>query len=206
MRKPSNNPITLPFGSTEPPYNASNKHKGTDFSYIPDNKIYAPFAGLVTQVPNNGNDGNGTYMTDPQGRYHGLLHASKYLVPNGTKVKEGQAVAVMGETGLAQGIHLHWAVKQNGVFIDPMSIIGEEEDMPTPGNVNTLIRSSLDRPPTDAELNKFSKLPWERLVAYIAETAPARQKEDAKKLADCYASGGGEFEPVTDPLFKRKPV
>jgi hypothetical protein len=127
MRKPSNNPITLPFGSTEDPYNAANPHRGTDFSYRPDDTIYAPFAGKVSQSPNNGNDGNGTYMTDPQGRFHGFLHASSYLVPNGSNVAEGQPIAVMGNTGLAIGRHLHWAVKENNKFIDPLSLIKENE-------------------------------------------------------------------------------
>jgi len=123
MRAPSNSPITLRFGDTDPPYSASFPHKGVDFAYVPDNVIYAPFAGKVTQVPNNGNDGNGTYMTDPQGRFHGMLHASSYLVPNGSQVSEGQPIAVMGDTGFAQGVHLHWAVKEGNQFIDPLTLI-----------------------------------------------------------------------------------
>lgn len=72
-----------------------------------------------------------------------------------------------------------------------------EEDMPTAGNINTIIRYSLDRPPTDAELSKFSKLPWSSFVRYISETAPKRQVAGADKLANaqkalkaCEASGG----------------
>lgn len=127
MRRPSNNSITLKFGATSSPYSPSNPHKGVDFSYQPNNKIYAPFAGRVSQVANNGKDGNGTYMTDSKGRFHGLLHASKYLVPNGSIVSEGQEIAIMGDSGFAQGVHLHWAVKENGIFIDPLSILKEEE-------------------------------------------------------------------------------
>src|SRR5260221_8877272 len=117
MTLPSKSPITLPFGATSDPYTASNPHKGTDFSYIPDNQIYAPFSGKVTLVPNNGNDGNGIYMTETNGNFHGLLHSSKYLVTNGSNVTEGQPIAIMGETGYAFGVHLHWCVKVNGVFI-----------------------------------------------------------------------------------------
>lgn len=129
MRVPSNNDITLPFASTASPYSKGNPHRGTDFSYKPDDIIYAPFSGKIIQIPLNGNDGNGTYMIDDQGRYHGLLHASKYLVPDGSKVTEGQPIAVMGDTGYAIGKHLHWAVKHNGKFIDPMSLVTEGGDM-----------------------------------------------------------------------------
>jgi hypothetical protein len=126
MRLPSLNKITLPFGATTDPYSPSSPHNGTDFAYLPDDIIYAPFAGKVTQIPNNGNDGNGSYMTDSEGRFHGLLHASEYLVPNSTNVQEGQPIAVMGSSGYAFGKHLHWAVKENNKFINPMSLVEEE--------------------------------------------------------------------------------
>lgn len=127
MVLPSHSPITLPFGATTDPYTPTNPHLGTDFAYIPDDKIYAPFSGRVTLVPYNGRDGNGIYMTDPQGRLHGMLHSSQYLVQNGASVTEGQRIAIMGETGAAQGVHLHYCIKENGVFIDPMKLIKEDE-------------------------------------------------------------------------------
>lgn len=123
MRLPANSPITLRFGATTSPYSPASPHLGTDFAYLPDSVIYAPFAGLVIQKPDNGNDGNGTYMYNGSDQFHGLLHASSYLVPNGATVIEGQPIAVMGATGFAQGVHCHWCVKQNGQFIDPMSLI-----------------------------------------------------------------------------------
>lgn len=125
MTVPSKSPITLAFGATTSPYSPTSPHNGTDFSYEPNNIIYAPFAGVVTQIPFNGNDGNGSYMTEPNGRFHGMLHASSYLVSNRTAVVEGQPIAIMGETGYAFGVHLHWCVKENNVFIDPMSLIEE---------------------------------------------------------------------------------
>lgn len=134
MRAPSWNTITLKFDATTDPYSPASPHMGTDFSPSPDNRIYAPFSGRVTQIPNNGRDGNGSYITEPNGRFHGMLHASSYLVENGALVTEGQAIAVMGWSGYVvpaneKGTHLHWCVKENNKFIDPMSLIGE--NMPT---------------------------------------------------------------------------
>ncbi len=123
MTLPSKSPITLAFGATTAPYSPSSPHEGTDFAYIPDNQIYAPFSGRVTLVPNNGRDGNGLYMTEPNGNFHGMLHSSKYLIANQSQVTEGQPIAIMGETGYAFGVHLHWCVKVNGQFIDPMTLI-----------------------------------------------------------------------------------
>lgn len=126
MRLPSHSPITLGFGSITDPYSAISPHRGTDFAYTPDNTIYAPFAGVVSLVANNGRDGNGIYMHNDD-QFHGMLHSSRYLVANGDHVDEGQPIAIMGDTGYAFGIHLHWCVKVGNQFIDPMSLIKEGE-------------------------------------------------------------------------------
>lgn len=126
MRLPSTSPITLSFGATSAPYSPGSPHAGTDFAYIPDNKIYAPFSGDVILMPNNGRDGNGIYMHNAD-QFHGMLHSSRYLVSNGQHVEEGQPIAIMGDTGFAQGVHLHWCVKVGSQFIDPMSLIKQEE-------------------------------------------------------------------------------
>lgn len=140
MRKPSNNPVTLPFGATSSPYSASSPHTGVDFGWVDasgkENKtIVMPESGTVTLVPSNGNDGNGVYFTVGN-RFHGLLHTSQYLVSNGAFVQEGTPVAIMGETGAAQGVHLHWALKVNGQFVNALDYVNEEENMPsTTGDV-----------------------------------------------------------------------
>lgn len=152
MRVPANSPITLPFGATSDPYSPENPHKGTDFAYLPDNKIYAPFTGKVTLRPNNGRDGNGIYMYNGE-QFHGLLHSSRYLVNDGDTVQEGQVIGLMGDTGAAQGVHLHWAVKVNGQFIDPVSLVEGDDSVTLAdrGMVNALIFLGYGNQPTDAE-------------------------------------------------------
>ncbi len=168
MRRPSSNAITLPFGSADPPYSLANRHKGTDFGHAPDITIYAPEAGQVRLVPNNGNDGNGVYMSVGD-RFHGLLHTSKYLVANGQQVAEGQPVAIMGETGFAQGVHLHWALKVNNQFVDPMSYVTKEANMPTlvnDGITELIFVSVLHRHPVQADLDAWR---GRNLVDFINE-------------------------------------
>jgi hypothetical protein len=127
MRLPSLNTLGIRFGSTEYPYSKTDPHKGLDIHPDNDFIIYAPFKGRVIQTPNNGRDGNGTYMYDGAD-FHGLLHGDRYLVPNGTLVEEGQPIAIMGYTGFVvpageRGRHLHWCVKRKGLFIDPLALI-----------------------------------------------------------------------------------
>ena len=189
MRLPSNSPVTLAFGATSSPYSPGNPHRGVDFAHAPDNIIYAPFAGRVSQIVNNGRDGNGTYMTDSQGRAHGLLHSSKYLVPNGSNVAEGQPIAVMGETGFAQGVHLHWAVKQNGQFIDGTSIISKQElPMLDDTAVRMMVEAFWDDPnlATPAFVNRWVGQPPLTLLATLHGSSEYKNRKES--LSKMYTS------------------
>lgn len=121
MVRPTQNPLTpgYGFGSTLSPYSASSPHKGVDFLPTPDNRIYMPEDGVVQQVPNNGTCGNAIHIYVGN-RHHALCHTSQYLTPNSVFQKQGTPVAVMGDTGNAQGIHLHWALTIDNVLVDPL--------------------------------------------------------------------------------------
>ena len=38
----------------------------------------------------------------------------------GQRVGRGEAIAIVGQSGLSNGAHLHWEVKLNGKVIDPL--------------------------------------------------------------------------------------
>lgn len=128
MIRPSTSPITMHFGSTDAPYSIASPHRGTDFAYIPDNRTYAPVSGTVLVRYNNGNDGNAIYIQDGD-FFHGLLHHSQILVTDGQHVTAGQQVGVMGDTGFAEGVHLHHALKLSGTFVDAEKYYDKETNM-----------------------------------------------------------------------------
>ena len=67
----------------------------------------------------------GNYITIDHGggiktRY---AHCSTLLVKTGEKVKQGQAIAKVGDTGATSAYHLHFEVRVNGVRKNPMNYI-----------------------------------------------------------------------------------
>lgn len=48
-------------------------------------------------------------------------HTSLSLVAVGDAVVRGQAIALVGMTGQTTGPHVHWEVRQNGRFVDPLA-------------------------------------------------------------------------------------
>lgn len=120
MQKPSNNAVTTVFGYV-PGYPLNGGyHMGVDFGSSPDLTIYAPEDGNYQLVPNNGTLGNAVHMYTGN-RHHAFGHTSKYLITNNQFVKQGQPIAIMGATGAAQGVHLHWALAINNSLVNPLS-------------------------------------------------------------------------------------
>jgi murein DD-endopeptidase MepM/ murein hydrolase activator NlpD len=51
------------------------------------------------------------------------MHLSKYAdIKVGQKLKAKTVIGYVGSTGMSTGPHLHFGVKQNGVFIDPSKL------------------------------------------------------------------------------------
>jgi murein DD-endopeptidase MepM/ murein hydrolase activator NlpD len=93
-------------------------HNGTDFPVPVGTPVKAPQDGVVTKT---GNDSmNGIHVVIRSGdNEHFLLHLSKINVSNGQRVKQGEVVALSGNTGHSTGPHLHWEKHVAGRAVDP---------------------------------------------------------------------------------------
>jgi len=68
-------------------------------------------------------EGNFVVIDHGQGLLTLYLHLSEFKVKEGDPVKRGQVVGLSGGTGRATGPHLHVAVRWQGTYLDPASLI-----------------------------------------------------------------------------------
>lgn len=105
-------------------------HNGNDYGWGNGFEVYAAADGEVTVVhhdpkrkTNNRFGGYGNRIEIKHSGGYSTLYAhlptSAPLVKVGDKVKAGQLIGYMGNTGNAQGIHLHFELRFNGKIIDP---------------------------------------------------------------------------------------
>lgn len=50
-------------------------------------------------------------------------HLKESLVVQNQNIKQGEVIALVGSTGLATGAHLHYIIKKDDAFIDPIDYV-----------------------------------------------------------------------------------
>lgn len=118
--------ITSRYGErTAPTAGASTNHKALDIGAKSGEPIYAAADGQVTSATYN--NGLGYYVSiehdgSTATRYS---HMTNYIVQPGEYVKQGQIIGYVGESGIATGAHLDYAVIKDGEQVDPMQFYDE---------------------------------------------------------------------------------
>jgi murein DD-endopeptidase MepM/ murein hydrolase activator NlpD len=106
---------------SDPFTKARKKHKGMDFTAPRGTPIYATGDGVVTRADQR-SSGYGKHVRIDHGFGFITLyaHMSKYNVRRGQKVKRGDLIGFVGNTGRSQAPHLHYEIIKNGVKINPI--------------------------------------------------------------------------------------
>ena len=116
--------LTSRFGRrTAPKKGASTNHKGVDWGIPRGSTIVASSGGTVTKAGWGGGYGYVVYIKHPGGIETRYAHCSKVLVSAGQTVKQGQKIALSGNTGVSTGPHLHFEIRMNGTPVNPFSYI-----------------------------------------------------------------------------------
>ncbi len=111
------------FGWRSDPFTkALKKHWGMDFTAPKGTPIYASGNGKVSRADNRAS-GFGKHIRIDHG--YGYLslyaHLSKYNVKKGQKVKRGDLIGFVGNTGRSEAPHLHYEVWKDKKKINPIN-------------------------------------------------------------------------------------
>ena len=102
-------------------------HFGVDIAAPKGTPVAAMADGTVALVHQDMFYTGKTVMLD-----HGLgltsvyIHMDAITVDQGAKVRKGQQIGTVGQTGRATGPHLHWGVAWFGTQLDPALLVGPQ--------------------------------------------------------------------------------
>ncbi|MGE5787800.1 MAG: peptidoglycan DD-metalloendopeptidase family protein [Myxococcales bacterium] len=99
-------------------------HTGVDFGAAMGVPIGATSFGTITFIGWGGPTGNFVRVQHASGYESGYAHMSRFAegLKVGDKVKRLQTLGYVGSTGRSTGPHLHFTIKKDGKFIDPLSL------------------------------------------------------------------------------------
>ncbi len=116
--------ISSRFGRRRDPFTGRmSRHEGVDFSTRRGAKVYATADGVVTMAKYDGGYGLTVEIDHGNGIVTRYAHNAKLLVRKGQRVKRGDVIAYVGNSGRSTAPHLHYEVRVNGVPRDPLKFI-----------------------------------------------------------------------------------
>ncbi len=120
LGKPTNGWITSGFGMRKSPFSGRRKmHEGLDIASRTGTPIYATADGIVSRSETAAGYGKLVVIDHGYGYKTYFGHNSKNLVKVGQRVRRGDKIAEVGNTGSSTGSHVHYEVRRNGVPLNP---------------------------------------------------------------------------------------
>jgi murein DD-endopeptidase MepM/ murein hydrolase activator NlpD len=112
--------ITSRFGWRTSPFTGIKEfHKGYDISNRKGTSIMATANGTVSFAGSKGLFGKTVVIDHGHGMLTRYCHCNKLLKKQGDKVKRGDIIATVGNTGKSTGPHVHYEVHLNGIPVNP---------------------------------------------------------------------------------------
>ncbi|HLU94497.1 MAG TPA: M23 family metallopeptidase [Membranihabitans sp.] len=115
-------------------------HKGIDFTAPQGTKIQATGDGVVEQVENKSTGyGLNISINHGYGYVTRYAHLNEIMVKEGQKVKKGEVIGLIGDTGTSTAPHLHYEVHFNGKAVNPIQYV---MDGLTPAEYSQLVQKA----------------------------------------------------------------
>jgi murein DD-endopeptidase MepM/ murein hydrolase activator NlpD len=106
-----------------PKKGASTNHKGVDWATPTGTAVVASSGGTVVKAGWGSGYGYVVYINHADGRQTRYGHLSKILVNVGESVKQGERIALSGNTGVSTGPHVHFEILINGKQVNPLKYL-----------------------------------------------------------------------------------
>lgn len=103
-----------------PVLNYTRAHNGVDYSAPHGAPVGSVAAGVVTFSGWTRGGGRTVKVRHAGGYESEYLHLSATSVRTGARVGQGEIVGRVGATGLVTGTHLHYGLKRNGAYVNPV--------------------------------------------------------------------------------------
>jgi murein DD-endopeptidase MepM/ murein hydrolase activator NlpD len=112
--------VTSEFGYRISPFTGKREfHRGIDIATKIGKEIGAPADGMVITVRRKAGMGNCIKIKHGNGITTHFGHLMKVAVKKGKRVKRGDVIGYIGNSGRSTGPHLHYAVVLNGISVNP---------------------------------------------------------------------------------------
>jgi murein DD-endopeptidase MepM/ murein hydrolase activator NlpD len=121
---PTRGLFTSGFGPRrDPVHGRAAFHQGLDISAPAGKPVYATADGLVVRAGHQGELGNHVALSHGFGLTTRYGHLSRVAVRPGQRVRRGDVVGYVGNTGRSTGYHLHYEVLRDGAQVNPLAYI-----------------------------------------------------------------------------------
>lgn len=102
-------------------------HLGVDYAAYSGTPVWAIADGRVTFANERGGNGNLVVVQHEGDFESGYSHLQRFAsgIRRGRDVRQGQVIGFVGSTGLATGPHLHFSIRHDGEYTDPLAIVSE---------------------------------------------------------------------------------
>ena len=113
------------YGKRKHPILGYNRmHRGVDFAAPIGTPIYAAGDGSIDRIGRNGGYGNYIRIRHNSDYSTAYAHLSRYAkgMRKGKRVKQGQVIGYVGNTGRSTGPHLHYEILRGGRQVNPMTV------------------------------------------------------------------------------------
>ena len=121
---PTRGRVSSDYGYRKSPINGRRVfHNGIDIVASRGTPVWSAMSGQVGYVGRDNVYGNYVVINHRSGYRTLYAHLHVVRVKVGDTVETGQRIGDVGSTGLSTGSHLHFAINQNGVILNPRSLM-----------------------------------------------------------------------------------